>query len=56
MISSEAKISDTVSNGMYNYKIDNVFFNHRSGPITAAYDLSPCYALLCFCDVNTAAG
>ena len=39
MVSSEAKISDTVMRGVYHFKIHNVFY-HRSGPVTAGYGLS----------------
>jgi hypothetical protein len=53
MISSEAKISDTVTKGVYHFKIHDVF-NHRSDPMTAGYGRSPCYAQLYFYDVDTA--
>ena len=53
MVSSEAKISDTVTRGVYHFKIHDVFY-HRSGPMTAGYGRSPCYAQLYFYDVDTA--
>ena len=43
MVSSEAKVSEAVTSGVYHFKIHDVFY-HRSGPMTAA----PCY------DVDTA--
>lgn len=55
MVSSEAKIDDTVAQGVYHFKIHDVFY-HRSGPLThAAYARArPCYAQLYFYDVDTA--
>ena len=57
MISSEVKISDTVMNGVYHFKIHDIFFSfyfyHRSSPITAGYGHWPCYAQFCFYDVDT---
>ena len=36
MVSSEAKISDTVTHGVYRFKIHDIFY-HRSGPMTDVY-------------------
>ena len=52
-VSSEAKISDTVTRGVNHFKIHDVFY-HRSGPMTAGYGRSPCYVQLYFYDVDTA--
>ena len=38
---------------VYHFKIHDVFY-HRSGPMTAGYGHSPCYAQLYFYDVDTA--
>lgn len=53
MVSSEAKVSEAVTSGVYHFKIHDVFY-HRSGPMTAAYGRSPSYAQLYFYDVDTA--
>lgn len=52
-LSSEAKVADTVLQGIYHFKIHDVFY-HRSGSLTAGYGREPCYAQLYFYDVDTA--
>lgn len=55
MVSSEAKIDDAVAQGVYHFKIHDVFY-HRSGPLMHAENVQarPCYAQLYFYDVDTA--
>lgn len=53
MVSSEASVADTILQGVYHFKIHNVFY-HRNGPLTAAYGRDPFYAQLYFYDVDTA--
>lgn len=53
MVSSEAKISDTISGGIYHFKIHDNFY-HRAGPMTTSNDRQPCYAQLYFYDVDIA--
>lgn len=53
MVSSETKISDTVTRGVYHFKIHD-FFYHISGPMTVGYGRSPRYAQLYFYDFDTA--
>lgn len=53
MVSSEAKVSDTVSHFHYHFKIHDVFY-HRVGPMTAGSGRNPSYAQLYFYDVDTA--
>ena len=55
MVSSEAKISDTVTNEVYHLKMHDVFY-HRSNLMIAGYGHSPCYAQLYFYDIATAIG
>lgn len=53
MVSSEAKILDTILNGIYHFKIHDTFY-HRIGPLLSQSGRSPCYAQLYFYDVDTA--
>lgn len=53
MVSSEAKLSNTLLNGVYHFKIHNIFY-HRAGALTSEYGRQPCYAQLYFYDVDTA--
>ena len=53
MVSSEAKVSEAVTSGVYHFKIYDNFY-HRSGPMNAVYCRSPCYAQLHFYDVDPA--
>lgn len=53
MISSEAKVANTISHGVYHFKIHDVFY-HRAAPLIPANDTSPSYAQLYFYDVDTA--
>ncbi|XP_046808269.1 ATP-dependent DNA helicase PIF1-like [Lucilia cuprina] len=53
MVSSEAKLSDTVVNGVYHFKIHDIFY-HRAGALTADCGRPPTYAQLYFYDVETA--
>lgn len=54
MISSEAKIANTILHGVYHFKIHDVFM-HRAGPMTTyEYGRSPTYAQLYFYDTDTA--
>lgn len=53
MVSSEASIDDRVLQGIYHFKIHNIFY-HRNGPLTATYGRDPSYAQLYFYDVDTA--
>lgn len=42
MVSSEAKDSEAVTSGVYDFKIHDVFY-YRSDLMTAAYGCSLCY-------------
>lgn len=53
MISSEAKVSDTMLQGIYHFKIHDIFY-HRTGPMAVGYGFAPRYAQLYFYDVDTA--
>lgn len=53
MISSEAQVNEEVMQGVYHFKIHDVFY-HRAGPMSPAYGYNPCYAQLYFYDVDTA--
>lgn len=53
MVSSEAKIDNAVMQGVYHFKIHDVFY-HRAGALTSEYGRPPCYAQLYFYDVDTA--
>jgi len=53
MISSEAKIDESVAQGIYHFKIHDAFY-HRAGPLTATDGRAPKYAQLYFYDVDTA--
>lgn len=53
MVSSEAKLSDTAFNGVYHFKIHDIFY-HRAGALTPIYGRPPIYAQLYFFDVDTA--
>lgn len=53
MVSSEAKIADTVLRGVYHFKIHDNFY-HRVAPLTPTNDSLPSYAQLYFYDVDTA--
>lgn len=53
MVSSEAKIADSLLGGVYHFKIHDVIY-HRSGPLSVMYGRQPVYAQLYFYDVDTA--
>lgn len=53
MVSSEVQIADSTLNGVYNFKIHDIFY-HRAGSMTSVYGRQPCYAQLYFYDVETA--
>lgn len=53
MVSSEAQLDENVLNGVYHFKIHNVFY-HRIGAVQNLPNRVPCYAQLYFYDVETA--
>lgn len=53
MVSSEAQIDRNLLNGIYHFKIHDVFY-HRAGAFTTAQGRNPIYAQLYFYDVDTA--